>query len=169
MELFALVLAIATLASAAAAADPAVNSNSGGLTPDLAKWLSQRESPAKISAKIAQDVFPGMGFGLKAEEAVVANETLMEVPASALLSMKTASEGKLKGVVEELLRSNCSANSVLALHLLHERSLGESSAFHPYIESLPRTFDLPLAPNSITAEEPFSTRQSWSDRYVLLS
>ena len=72
MELFALVLAIATLASAAAAADPAVNSNSGGLTPDLAKWLSQRESPAKISAKIAQDVFPGMGFGLKAEEAVVA-------------------------------------------------------------------------------------------------
>ena len=84
MELFALVLAIATLASAAA--DPAVNSNSGGLTPDLAKWLSQRESPAKISAKIAQDVFPGMGFGLKAEEAVVANETLMEVPASALLS-----------------------------------------------------------------------------------
>ena len=100
MELFALVLAIATLASAAAAADPAVNS--GGLTPDLAKWLSQRESPAKISAKIAQDVFPGMGFGLKAEEAVVANETLMEVPASALLSMKTASEGKLKGVVEEL-------------------------------------------------------------------
>ena len=149
MELFALVLAIATLASAAA--DPAVNS--GGLTPDLAKWLSQRESPAKISAKIAQDVVPGMGFGLKAEEAVVANETLMEVPASALLSMKTASEGKLKGVVEELLRSNCSANSVLALHLLHERSLGESSAFHPYIESLPRTFDLPLAWSAEELEE----------------
>ena len=151
MELFALVLAIATLVSAAAAADPAVSS--GGLTPDLAKWLSQRESPAKISAKIAQDVFPGMGFGLKAEEAVVANETLMEVPASALLSLKTASEGKLKGVVEELLRSNCSANSVLALHLLHERSLGESSAFHPYIESLPRTFDLPLAWSAEELEE----------------
>ena len=149
MELFALVLAIATLASAAA--DPAVNS--GGLTPDLAKWLSQRESPAKISAKIAQDVFPGMGFGLKAEEAVVANETLMEVPASALLSMKTASEGKLKGVVEELLRSNCSANSVLALHLLHEA---------PSASRLRFTLTLSPCPGPSTSRWPGPQRSSKS-------
>ncbi|QDZ21251.1 rubisco LSMT substrate-binding domain-containing protein [Chloropicon primus] len=128
-------------ATAAAAAD---NAHSGGLTANLAKWLTNRETPSKISTKVVQDVFPGMGFGLKAEERIPANETIMEVPASALISLKTASEGRLRPVVEDLVRNNCSSNSVLALHLLHERALGEESAFQPYIESLPKTFDLPL-------------------------
>ncbi len=79
----------------------------GGLTADLARWLSRGDRPAKVSAKIEQDYFPGMGFGFKASEAVEANETLMEIPSTAFLSLKTAAEGPLKPVVLDLFESNC--------------------------------------------------------------
>ena len=115
-----------------------------GLTPRLAKWLSQRETPSKLSSKIVQDRFPGMGSGFKAREKVYANDTLIQVPMSVFMSLKTATDSKLKPVVIDLFQNNCSANAILALHVLHERSLGEASNFSAYIESLPKAFDLPV-------------------------
>jgi len=114
------------------------------MTADLARWLSRGDRPAMVSSKIEQDYFPGMGFGFKAGEKVEANETLMEVPPSAFLSLKTATEGPLKPVVLDLFESNCSANAILAVHLLHERGLGAASNYSEYVASLPRAFDLPL-------------------------
>ena len=106
-------------------------------------WL--QEKGAKISPKVTLAVFPGFGGGVQAKGAPVHKyDELFTIPSSAIIS----SESVIKRFIMFQDRIDKIANSafrlplarqdfIIALYLMVECSLGESSEIWPYLQILP--------------------------------
>ena len=87
-----------------------------------------------------------MGAGYRVAEGgsgFANGEVLLRVPLGAVMSPKTAAEDA-PALAQALLRRNASSSLQLTAHVLLEVARGKSSRWAPYLETLPREYDLPL-------------------------
>lgn len=142
-------------ASAAAAAQAGAGPGAGaGFTAALAKWLADSGEGAGIHAGLEPAAFPGMGAGYRVAEGssgFAKGDILLRVPLGAVMSPKTAAEDA-PALAQALLRRNASSSLQLTAHVLLEAARGKTSRWAPYLETLPRDYDLPLLWDPAEAE-----------------
>lgn len=82
------------------------------------------------------------GHGVFAKQSLPSGQVTLQVPFKLTMNIESASRSELAAVLEKY--PQIPDDEVLALHLMHERSIGKDSFFAPFIASLPTTFDLPV-------------------------
>ena len=102
----------------------------------LSVWLESRDVPAKRLG--SQPKIVEGELCLVATRPTSKGQTLAAIPQKAWLTQQTVSDSPIGGFVEEL-----DGWLQICLYLLHEQSK-QSSAWGPYLASLPKEVDLPL-------------------------
>lgn len=111
----------------------------------LSSWL--KENGTDVAGKVRFAYEPDVGFGVFCEQDFTENEQVFKVPRELMLTVQDVDTrtDALGVMVQTNPLAQSMATITLALYLLHEALKGRESRFHPYIESLPRSFqNLPL-------------------------
>lgn len=101
-------------------------------------WLA-KSGVANSKVKLAVDMGPG-ARGMVATADIAAGDSILDIPFSMLMTLNTAQNGPLKEVVNA---KQLNPTVILALHLLDEK-FNATSAFRPWLEMLPTTFETPI-------------------------
>jgi len=111
----------------------------------FAGWVGEK----KIMASINLGSFGSSGFGGVAGRDIKEGETLVRVPKDAVITLKTALE---QGPFPDVRTWN-SHQEVLQLFILNELLKGDQSAWKPYLDVLPRSFDHPILWNDAEIDQ----------------
>lgn len=105
----------------------------------LLKWAKRN----RISfGKLRPAYFPGTGRGLMTCKKLNSGHLVISVPEEMLITTKTA---KQSDIGKQLTQLHVQLNSLvlLCVFILYEKERGKSSFWHPYINTLPRSFNTP--------------------------
>ncbi|EEC12062.1 SET domain-containing protein, putative [Ixodes scapularis] len=97
----------------------------------------------RLHSKLGLRDFPDTGRGVVALEKLVGGETFLKLPATLLISTRTALQSRLHSFI---IRHHAKLTpiDVLTLFVLDQKLLGEASRWWPFVDSLPRTFTTPV-------------------------
>eukprot|EP00741_Cyanophora_paradoxa_P008124 tig00001264_g7861.t1 len=120
------------------------------LVEALAEWAAAEGVAREQLASLRVGAEGGVR-GLFAARDIEEGETILEMPAGALLTEEHVRESPLAPLLTEFCeresqygREPCAGSPALAMFLLLERGRGAESRWGPYIAALPRRFELPL-------------------------
>eukprot|EP00741_Cyanophora_paradoxa_P011260 tig00020554_g10878.t1 len=105
---------------------------------DLIDWLVDNGLPTEQLDVVSIAFFREAGRGLLSKRKIKREEMIVDVPAKLLMNEETARASVIGGPLEGV---ELDEFVVIALHLLHERSLGADSFWAPYIRALPDFVD----------------------------
>lgn len=75
---------------------------------------------------------------------LASGDLVISVPEHMLITTKTVEQSEIgKLLIKLQLMSLLSANQMLCVFILYEKYLGKSSFWHPYVSTLPRSFNTP--------------------------
>jgi len=103
----------------------------------LAEWLQARGTTVSEKIGIVEDDGTGGGRGLAAVEAFIEDEVVLELPLSCCFSAAPGLQAQLVSALPALAEADVVGEDVaLAVAMATERSLGQNSAWWPYIQSV---------------------------------
>lgn len=103
----------------------------------LLKWAKRN----RISfGKLRPAYFPATGRGLMTCKKISSGSLVISVPEEMLITTKTAEQS---GIGKRLIKLRLKPLLMLCVFILYEKHRGKSSFWHPYISTLPRSFNTP--------------------------
>lgn len=103
----------------------------------LLKWAKRN----RISfGKLRPAYFPATGRGLMTCKKISSGGLVISVPEEMLITTKTAEQS---GIGKRLIKLRLKPLLMLCVFILYEKHRGKSSFWHPYISTLPRSFNTP--------------------------
>lgn len=107
----------------------------------LLKWAKRNGTSF---GKLRPAYFPQTGRGLMTCKKLASGDLVISVPEHMLITTKTVEQSEIgKLLIKLQLMSLLSTNQMLCVFILYEKYRGESSFWHPYISTLPRSFNTP--------------------------
>ena len=107
----------------------------------LLKWAKRN---GITFGKLRPARFPLTGRGLMTCKKLKMGDILISVPETMLITTKKAQESEIgELLIKRQAKSRLSAVHILCAFLLNEKYRGERSFWHPYITTLPRSFNTP--------------------------
>jgi len=114
--------------------------NQSKIETELLKWMTAcgwRPEHIKLHKFTVNGSFQLRG--LAAVQPVLPNQILIDVPQQLVITRDVA----LKHLSKHPKTSHLPSHAILALFLLSERAKGEASFWHPYLTSLPASYEMP--------------------------
>lgn len=121
-------------------ADRVINVSKDAVYQNLHNWLKNHNFSCQPKLKPA--LFPLTGRGLQACTAIQEGEVVVTIPVSALITRALVLNITIP-ILHLQSISHLSTQTLLSVWLLRETELGSSSSYHPYIQSLPKSYTNP--------------------------
>jgi len=121
-------------------ADKVVNVSHDAVFQNLHNWLKTHSFSCQPKLKPA--LFPLTGRGLQACTVIQEGEVVVTIPVSALITRALVLKNTIP-ILHLQSISHLTTQTLLSVWLLREAELGSSSSYHPYIQSLPKSYTNP--------------------------
>lgn len=118
--------------------------DSSSMLVSLSQWLKQKRMRRHLGSRLKVAVFSDTGRGLMAVNGVRAGEVVVSIPRQALITCEDVVHDDHLGAVLRSSGKKLKAMEVLTLFLVYHKSLDEASSWRPYLESLPKSYTVPL-------------------------
>lgn len=103
----------------------------------LAEWLQARGTTVSEKIGVVEDDNTGGGRGLAAVEAFMEDEVVLDLPLACCFAAAPGLQAQLASALPALAEAGVNGpDAALAVAMATERSLGQSSAWWPYIQSV---------------------------------
>lgn len=110
----------------------------------LCQWLKQKGMRRYLGSCLKVAVFSSTGRGLMAVNGVRAGEVVVSIPRQALITCEDVMLDDHLGAVLRGSGKKLKAMEVLTIFLVYHKPLEETSPWRPYLESLPKSYTVPI-------------------------